>query len=508
MSSQDTASTTYDAVSERDTSTTRRRHNHHHHHKKLSSRHRHHVKTPVDKDDTADEKEKELQSAQLREWLKHVDDGWDFGLERHATGLVNAKYDLKKLIDVGTNDAILEQVGVADPLERHIIKDQLNGAPLPQTQANVTVCINKVKVSKLDVDLINHCFGLHLVIVMSWNMGDVDRILFGSCKEKSHIKEGTQGSFHEAIQSTMIGSLGIANALKSHAESGLTGAKLDVEKVWKPVLFFENATLTEIKSEFITVGEGDKIFYTIILTGTFEDYFLMRHFPFDRHVFRVLVRHDTTKQKSQKVTFEYNMGFGAADCDCDEVEWVTGFPSNPRIKKLKPDPTTNAEGFCIQTEAERRSGFYAGNLMSPLFFIISLGFLSACIDPTDVQTRLSISLTLLLTAVAFKGATSAYLPRISYLTVIDFYIIVAFTTLGLIVVENATCSLIDPDNLKLYDKIWFSILGSVWVAWHIVLCSVIKLAWGHKFWVNNKDPPTIAFDSDSHVVTVGTGSAD
>ncbi|KAH3763826.1 hypothetical protein Pelo_4295 [Pelomyxa schiedti] len=474
-------------------SQTRHRHRHTHHH---TTHHRRRAASSTEEESEPEiDPETTTKDLALRAWLRHIDDGWDFGLERHTVPLLKQKYDLKKLIDVGTNNTILEQAGITNPLERHLIKAQLNGEPLPQTQANIPIRIDVVKVSKLDVDLINHNFGLHLVITMSWRMGDVDKVLFSSCKEGLAIPS----TLPEAIRTAMGGGgLGVASALSSPLDQ-LTGQKLDVDKVWKPVLFIENATQTDIRSEFITVGEKgkeDTLFYTIILAGRFEDHFSLRNFPFDKHLFRVLVRHDTTKQKSQKVTFEFK-GFGYTERDCDEVEWVTGFPENPKIRKLLPEPTTKAEGFCIQTEAERRSGFYAGNLMTPLFFIISLGFLSACIDPTDQQTRLSISLTLLLTAVAFKGATSAYLPRISYLTIIDLYIIVAFTTLGLIVVENATCALIDTDLLDLYDKVWFSILGSVWVSWNVLLCTVIKLVWGHQFWVNNKPPPTIAYDTNT-----------
>ena len=49
-------------------------------------------------------------------------------------------------------------------------------------------------------------------------------------------------------------------------------------------------------------------------------------------------------------------------------------------------------------------------------------FLQFDIDPYDVADRASITLTLVLTAVAYKLVTASMLPAISYLTLLDKFI--------------------------------------------------------------------------------------
>ena len=50
--------------------------------------------------------------------------------------------------------------------------------------------------------------------------------------------------------------------------------------------------------------------------------------------------------------------------------------------------------------------------------------------------RLSVTLTLMLTAVAYKFIVASALPQVSYLTSLDTYVLVCFLFLFLISVEN------------------------------------------------------------------------
>lgn len=65
--------------------------------------------------------------------------------------------------------------------------------------------------------------------------------------------------------------------------------------------------------------------------------------------------------------------------------------------------------------------------------------------------RLGLSLTLVLTAVAYKFVIAADLPKISYLTKLDKYVLLCFFGIGLVVLENSLCetSLFDVEGRDL-----------------------------------------------------------
>ena len=60
------------------------------------------------------------------------------------------------------------------------------------------------------------------------------------------------------------------------------------------------------------------------------------------------------------------------------------------------------------------------------------------VPPEDFADRMAMSLTLLLTAVAFKQVVSTHLPSISYLTILDKYVLCGFLMQVLVVFQNVS----------------------------------------------------------------------
>ena len=92
----------------------------------------------------------------------------------------------------------------------------------------------------------------------------------------------------------------------------------------------------------------------------------------------------------------------------------------------------------------------------------------------DLADRSSIVLTLLLTAVAFKLVISDSIPKVSYFTVMDFYMNGMFILLFIISVENglgAAVHRVYPDFLDAYmttvDAVTFGSVLLVWLGFHV-----------------------------------------
>ena len=71
----------------------------------------------------------------------------------------------------------------------------------------------------------------------------------------------------------------------------------------------------------------------------------------------------------------------------------------------------------------RRPGFVMLNVMLPTAVIALLSVTTFLVEIELTISKLDLSVTILLTAVAFKYATAAYLPQISYLTLIDKFVL-------------------------------------------------------------------------------------
>eukprot|EP00955_Chlamydomonas_euryale_P099164 365199-Chlamydomonas_euryale.AAC.12 len=87
---------------------------------------------------------------------------------------------------------------------------------------------------------------------------------------------------------------------------------------------------------------------------------------------------------------------------------------------------------------QRRPWFYVLNIVLPACCIVSLSFISLRFPPEDISRKLSITLLVVLTLVAFRLAvySSKYLPMTSRMTLMDWFLISAFVTVALVAVQN------------------------------------------------------------------------
>merc|ERR1712113_1078982 len=77
----------------------------------------------------------------------------------------------------------------------------------------------------------------------------------------------------------------------------------------------------------------------------------------------------------------------------------------------------------FEMKAMRHFGHYVWNIITPAFGVATLAFTSFALNPDDCGDRISVALTVLLTLVAFKHSVAGELPKSSYLTLIDKYLI-------------------------------------------------------------------------------------
>ena len=109
------------------------------------------------------------------------------------------------------------------------------------------------------------------------------------------------------------------------------------------------------------------------------------------------------------------------------------------------DPSESSAGYVyprcfFYTYFARRPYFYMSNVVLPMTLLTLLGPLSNAIEadgsPMGTADRLSVSLTLLLTAVAYKFIVATSLPQVSYLTALDVQVLLCFGFLVLSAIEN------------------------------------------------------------------------
>ncbi|KAK7477845.1 hypothetical protein BaRGS_00030923 [Batillaria attramentaria] len=117
----------------------------------------------------------------------------------------------------------------------------------------------------------------------------------------------------------------------------------------------------------------------------------------------------------------------------------------------------------VRTYAFRRAGFFLWNVLAVMVLICSLSLCTFAVERTLPQNRLQLSFTLVLTGIAFKFVVNQALPKISYLTVLDKYILGSMVMMHVVSVWHAIVTRFDH-NKELADDL------DEWAFVILVLC--------------------------------------
>ena len=110
----------------------------------------------------------------------------------------------------------------------------------------------------------------------------------------------------------------------------------------------------------------------------------------------------------------------------------------------------------ITLEVKRHTQFYIWQMMVPLGIVLGMAFAVFFLPPKDLSDRMSVIIASLLTVVALSYSLHSGLPKISYLTVIDWFFVLAYVFLGLAMAGMVWISTLhDRDEVRAnrYDRI-------------------------------------------------------
>ena len=126
--------------------------------------------------------------------------------------------------------------------------------------------------------------------------------------------------------------------------------------------------------------------------------------------------------------------------------------------------------YKVRLHVKRQYGFYIYNVALIMCLITALTFTSFAVDVDSIGDRVQITLTLLLTSVAFKYYVQQFVPTVSYLTLMDKYILSCMVfQFSMAAVHNSVAGLIKNKNsLNYFEWACFGSGVFAFVVIHIV----------------------------------------
>jgi len=162
------------------------------------------------------------------------------------------------------------------------------------------------------------------------------------------------------------------------------------------------------------------------IEGEFFERFELQNFPFDAQDLTITVSMNCANEGPVPVEFidtdkdrdPPQLGVDTVNFAFDDI-WVLSPSVKPEITTVGATAKRRFPAVHLRACVCRKPNFILLNVAAPTSVIAFLSMTTFFVPPADTADRLELSITILLTAVAFKFASASYLPQISYQTLVD-----------------------------------------------------------------------------------------
>ena len=234
--------------------------------------------------------------------------------------------------------------------------------------------------------------------------------------------------------------------------------KFDLEEIWNPSMIIINEERVfkqfEYKAWVDCLGNVD---YGQIIHGDFVTIANIKEFPFDERPLTIeLVSTEFETNEMQFVNDVKTTGrgehFSVTDWHIEEDPVVESGAYN-----FEPD-NSQLSSFTYSLTAKRNYNFFIWKIILPLIIIVVMSWAVFWIPPSQLGPQIGLSVTSMLTLIAYRFAIGHVVPNVAYLTRFDKFVFGSTLLVFLALVEAMVSgSLSYAEKYKLADSIdWYS----------------------------------------------------
>lgn len=263
------------------------------------------------------------------------------------------------------------------------------------------------------------------------------------------------------------------------AETAFRGRKIYLEETaravlaqiwWPDVTIVNEVESRQIENEELIIRPDGTVEYQERFSANLEAHYDLEQFPFDEQTLEIEL--ESFVWSSEFLQFhqkEKQIGFST---EFELPEWHTeDVKTHIREVQEVRDRAPFSE-LVMEVHISRRSGFFIWKILLPLMVLVSISWSVFWMIGDGLADRMSVSLTGVLTVVAYQFIIVADLPRVPYFTFMDVVLTLSFTTIALTVVENVYVNVlylrdkearavhIDSTCRWLFPVLYFGALGA------------------------------------------------
>jgi Neurotransmitter-gated ion-channel ligand binding domain len=201
----------------------------------------------------------------------------------------------------------------------------------------------------------------------------------------------------------------------------------DPDSIWVPRILLINATSRREKISVNIHGDPDgTVHYLELFQAELSTSYHLEAFPFDSESLQVVVEPFLDERNTMTLVYDSRVaGFGTEPF-VELAQWqIQGVRGATRGQRIGATGKQISE-LEIDVQVQRRYRYYLWKVFLPLLVVVAIAYSAFWIKTSDYYTQISITLTAILTEIAFLFAISTNLPKVPYLTFIDAFFLMSF----------------------------------------------------------------------------------
>ena len=197
--------------------------------------------------------------------------------------------------------------------------------------------------------------------------------------------------------------------------------------IWIPKIFIINAAEQRQKFSINIRGDADgTIHYVELFQAELTTSYYLEAFPFDSESLEIYIQPFLDERGTVSLSYDRSMSGVATEQFVELAQWQIKGLSAIEVEAPIGETGQNIYELEVDLQVQRRYRYYLWKIFFPLLAMVAIAYSAFWIRITDYYTQISITLTAILTEIAFLFAISSSLPKVPYLTFIDAFFLLSF----------------------------------------------------------------------------------
>ena len=238
------------------------------------------------------------------------------------------------------------------------------------------------------------------------------------------------------------------------SQPSLAGCSVAVQEIWNPrAVILNDRNLEGQFDSPVQIEEGGVVRYAQRYQGELTTPLDLRDFPFDSQYLKLELV--AARFSPEEVEFVHNLEVGGRSENLTIADWSVRKKGDVVIEPLYlAAQKRHIPRILYRLEVSRNRGFFVIKVLIPLSLIVFMSWAVFWINPRYLPAQVGVSTSAVLTLIAFQFSLGYLLPKVSYLTRADRFVMGSAVLVFLAFGEALlTASLADRDQSELAHRI-------------------------------------------------------